>query len=132
MTTYHNLPRRPLVDLTSDYLGYLDGIDAENQSRHRQGVSLVDYPTFEEFIELCAESSFDAEAKTSPRLHKFEDFACILDTDTFEEPDMSWILPHHLLDIETEEDELVGAVSFDEPQWVTSHGSFAFISSSKH
>jgi len=132
MTTYHNLPRLPLVDLTSDYLVYLDRIDAENQSRHRLGASLVNYPTFEEFIEMCAGACFDTDTKTSLRLREFEDFARVLDADAYEEPDMSWILPLHAVGIEADDEELVDAVSVDEPLWVTSHGSFAFTSSSKH
>lgn len=132
MTDHHNLPRLPLVDLTSRYLVHLDGIDAENQFRHRQGDPLMAYPSFEEFVDLCREKAFDLEVKVCAHVHEFESFNRVLEAEYCDDPELKWLLPLHAFGIASEDEETADQGMPDGTMWVTSHGSFPIVSSSKH
>jgi hypothetical protein len=132
MTTSSNLPRLPLVDLTSHYLVHLDGIDTENQFRHLQGEPLMVYPSFEEFVDLCRENGSDPAAKVCAHVHEFDNSYRVLDADFCDEPDLKWLLPLPSFDAvaEVHTDRLVEA---DEAEkWTSEFGNFAFPSKARH
>lgn len=131
MTTSSNLPRLPLVDLTSHYLVHLDGIDAENQFRHLQGEPLMSYPSFEEFVDLCREKGSSAGIKECIEALEFDSSYRVLDEDYCDEVDLKWLLPVAAVGIISDDDDYCDGGA-EGSKWVTAHGSFAFVSLSTH
>lgn len=132
MTTCNSLSRRLLTDLSSNYLSFLEEIDEENQERHLHGEPLAPYPSFDEFLDLCREESFDPEAEANAYVHEFDTLHRVLDAEFFDEADLNWIVAMPAFGIACDDEENADPGMSEESVWVTSHGSFAFVSSSKH
>ncbi|SSC71435.1 unnamed protein product [Ciceribacter sp. T2.26MG-112.2] len=132
MTTYHPLPRLPLVDLSSNYLAYLDGIDAENQERHLQGEPLLDNPSYDEFVELCRENGFRHKAQVSAHVMDFDSFDRVLDEEFSDEPELKWLLPLPSVGAFADEDITAFIDSDEVEEWISELGTFAFPSSARH
>lgn len=131
MSTYHPLPRLPLVDLSNNYLSYLEGIDAENQERHLHGEPLLEYPSYEEFVDLCCENGFRHSVQICVHVIDFDSFGRLLDEEFSDEPDLKWLLP--LPSPGSLVDEDATAFDADEAEeWVSELGTFPFPSSMRH
>lgn len=128
MSTTYVRPIRPF-DLVSNYLSHLDAIDAENQSRHLRGEPLMDFPTFDDFIDLCVEEVREAESRMGAVA--LATTYQVLETETSEEIDLSWYLSLPQFGTASEDEEDAAAV-LESSQWETDYGSFLFTSPSKH
>ncbi len=132
MTNYHSLPRRPFADVSNNYLSYLEGIDQENKERHIHGEPLVDYLSFDEFLDLCREQSFGPVSMEIAEEEEMHGEECLLDAELLDEADPSVIVAMPAFALMCDDEENLDTGVPEGSIWVTSHGSFGFVSSLKH